>query len=63
MTSYITKRVQIVFKCVLKVFCPTLVWDRGLPRTYLDFPGLFLVFISAKAILDHKIHIWSILKL
>jgi len=72
MTKYITKRIHVIFRCVFEGILAYLVSKPkstpdfpGLPRTSLDFPGLFLVFeeiMPDKVILDHS-HIWSILKI
>jgi len=73
MTNYITKHIQVIFKCVFKVILGYLVSGRkstpdfaGLPWTFPDFTGLLLVFVEImpdKVILDHKSHNWSILKI
>jgi hypothetical protein len=55
MINYITKRIQVTFRCVLKGILAYLVSGPKSTRTSLDFPGLVLVLImSDKVILDHK---------
>jgi len=54
MTNYVTKRIQIIFRCVFKGILAYLVSG---PKSTRDFPGLLLVFVEImpdKAISDHK---------
>ena len=60
MTNYITKRIQVIFSCVFKGILAYLVSG---PKS---IPELLLVFVEIMpdtVILDHKSHIWSILKI
>ncbi len=53
MTNYITKRIQVIYRCVFKGILAYLVSG---PKS-LDFPELLLVFVEIipdKVILDHK---------